>query len=96
MDYTINAKKDITNILEKKNTIYTYEILERTEIMFLPIKFTTKNNYNFYPSIFSFISSLFEIKLVNDLFSFDATHLEAIDKKNFIIHFAFRNRQIIN
>ena len=52
MDYTINAKKDITNILEKKNTIYTDEILERTEIMFLPIKFTTKNNYNFYPSIF--------------------------------------------
>lgn len=91
MEYSINAELELIGILKRYS--FNFNILERKDVLFLPIQFSVKQNYDFYPCIFDFYTQIFEGELVEDLFSYQASHLEAIDKKNFIIHLAFRNKQ---
>ncbi|WP_419871048.1 hypothetical protein [Chryseobacterium sp. CT-SW4] len=93
MEYSVGVELELIEILEKYCFNFNFNILERDEILFLPIQFSVKQNFDFYPCIFGFYSQLFDEELVKDLFSYQASHLEAIDKKNFIIHFAFRSKQ---
>lgn len=93
MEYSVLVEVELIEILKRYSFNFNFNILERDEILFLPIQFSVKQNYDFYPCIFGFFSQLFEEELVKDLFSYQASHLEAIDKKNFIIHFAFLNKQ---
>ncbi|MCT2410015.1 hypothetical protein NZD88_20865 [Chryseobacterium antibioticum] len=93
MEYSINAELELIEILKRYSFNFNFNILERSEPLYLPIQFSVKRNYDFYPCIFGFYAQIFEEELVKDLLSYQASHLEAIDKKNFIIHFAFRNKQ---
>ncbi|PWN62386.1 hypothetical protein C1631_022745 [Chryseobacterium phosphatilyticum] len=93
MEYSVLVEVELIEILKRYSFNFNFNILERDEILFLPIQFSVKQNYDFYPCIFGFFSQLFEEELVKDLFSYQASHLEAIDKKKFIIHFAFLNKQ---
>lgn len=93
MEYSINSELELIEILKRYSFNFNFNILERDEILFLPIQFSVKQNYDFYPCIFGFYTQIFEEELLKNLFSYQASHLEAIDKKNFIIHFAFLNKQ---
>lgn len=93
--YTIEQEKELVEILNKHTFNFTFKILNRDEDLFLPIEFSVKHSYRFYPGLFSFYSELFEENLFKDFFSYNATILEAIDKSNFIIHFAFQHPQEI-
>lgn len=93
MEYTTNSEIELIEILKKHSFNYTFKILERDDLLFLPIQFSVKHNYDFYPCIFGFYSQLFDEELFKNLFTFPVSHLEAIDKNNFIIRFAFQNMQ---
>lgn len=93
MEYSTNAELELIEILKKYSFNFNFHILERNEILFLPVQFSVKQKYDFYPCIFGFYTQLFDEELVKGLFSYNASHLEPIDKKNFIIHFAFLNKQ---
>jgi len=93
MEYSINTELQLIEILKKYSFNFNFNFLERNELLFLPIQFSVKQNYDFYPCIFGFYAQMFEEGLVKELFNYQASHLEAIDKKNFIIHFAFSTKQ---
>lgn len=96
MKYTINTELELIEILKKHSFNYNFKILKREEGLYLPIQFEVKQNYNFYPCVFGFVSELFSENLFKELFSLNASHLEPLDKQNFIIVFAFQNQQIIS
>lgn len=84
MEYSINAELELIEILKRYSFNFNFNILERSEDLFLPIQFSVKQNYNFYPCIFGFYAQLFEEELVKELFSYQVSHLEAIDKKTLL------------
>ncbi len=96
MEYTINTQLELIEILKKHSFNYNFKILQREDILFLPIQFEVKYNYDFYPSVFGFVSVLFSEKLFNDFFSLNASHLQPLDKRNFIVLLAFQNLQRIS